>query len=52
MIMHIVVLIGGALVQFLGAPIYALLVLIALKMGIDLKSHFDEHKGLRMDRVH
>jgi len=52
MVMHIVVLIGGALVQFLGAPIYALLVLIALKIGIDLKSHFDEHKGLRTDRVH
>ena len=52
LIMHIVVLIGGALVQFLGAPIYALLVLIALKTGIDLKSHRDEHIGLRTDRVH
>ena len=47
MIMHIVVLIGGALVQFFGQPIFALLVLIALKTGVDLKSHRDEHKGLR-----
>ena len=52
MIMHIVVLIGGALVQFFGQPIFALLVLIALKIGIDLKSHRDEHAGLRTDRVY
>ncbi len=43
-IMHVVVLIGGFLVDMLGSPIYALLLLIALKILIDMAAHRKEHR--------
>ncbi len=43
-LMHIVVLVGGLLVQELGSPIYALLVLIGLKTAMDIGAHRLEHK--------
>jgi hypothetical protein len=45
-IMHITILIGGMLVQSLGSPIYALIVMIIAKIILDLKYHNKEHKGL------
>ena len=42
-IMHVVILIGGALAMLLGAPVIAVLFLIALKTVIDLLSHGAEH---------
>ena len=49
-IMHVVVLVGGLLVESLGSPIYALFVLIALKILIDGAAHKHEHrdKGVEM----
>lgn len=43
-IMHVVVLVGGILVQALGSPIYALLVLIVIKTVMDMTAHNREHR--------
>ncbi len=43
-ILHITILIGGFLVMALGSPVYALLILIFLKIFIDIQSHTKEHK--------
>lgn len=43
-VMHLVVLVGGLLVQSFGAPILAVILLIVLKTGIDLIAHNKEHK--------
>lgn len=42
-LMHIVILAGGVLTQMLGTPLAALLLLIAIKTGIDLIAHTKEH---------
>lgn len=42
--MHLAIVLGGALAQSWGAPLGALLVLVALKTLIDLFSHWLEHK--------
>ncbi len=43
-IMHITIIAGGFLVASLGAPVFALLVLIFLKIFIDIQAHLREHK--------
>jgi cytochrome c oxidase subunit IV len=42
-VMHVTIILGGILIQALGAPILALLVLVALKTGIDLAAHNRSH---------
>lgn len=42
-VLHLVVLLGGMLVEFLGAPIFALILLIVLKIAMDLAAHEREH---------
>lgn len=42
-IMHVVILIGGAMVQAFGAPIIALILLIVLKIIVDLTTHMVSH---------
>ena len=42
-VLHIVILFGGFLVELLGAPILALLLLVGLKTVIDLAAHRLEH---------
>lgn len=42
-VMHLVVLLGGFLVQSFGAPVMAVMMLIVLKTGIDLAAHKKEH---------
>ncbi|MEM9533362.1 MAG: DUF6498-containing protein [Pseudomonadota bacterium] len=44
-ILHITILVGGFLVDALGSPVWALLVLVAIKVGIDLKAHLRTHSG-------
>lgn len=44
-VMHIVIILGGALVQAFGAPILALILLVILKTGIDLVAHSLEHQS-------
>ena len=43
MVMHVVILVGGFLVQMLGSPVIALALLVVLKTGLDLAAHVREH---------
>lgn len=43
MVMHVVILVGGFLVQMLGSPVIALALLVVLKTGLDLVAHLREH---------
>ena len=43
MVMHIVILIGGGISQWLGSPLYALILLVGLKTAIDLRAHAASH---------
>ncbi len=43
-VLHIAVLLGGALTQALGSPFLLLLILIALKIGVDLVVHRRRHR--------
>lgn len=42
-VLHLVILFGGIAAQALGSPLWALLLLIVLKVGIDLAAHVREH---------
>jgi hypothetical protein len=42
-VLHLTILFGGFGVQALGAPVWALLLLVGLKTGIDLFAHLKEH---------
>lgn len=43
-ILHLTIILGGMLVMWLGAPVYALALLIALKVFIDIVTHYREHR--------
>lgn len=47
-VMHIVIIFGGALTLFLGEPLFALLLLIVLKTLMDIAAHSLEHGGKPM----
>jgi hypothetical protein len=42
-VLHVAILIGGFGAIALGSPLWALVVLLALKIGLDLKAHVREH---------
>jgi hypothetical protein len=42
-VLHIAIILGGFGAMVLGSPVWALVVLIALKIGLDLKAHVKEH---------
>ena len=42
-VLHLAILLGGIGTLALGSPLWALLVLLALKIGLDLKAHLKEH---------
>jgi hypothetical protein len=44
-VLHVTIILGGFLAMFLGSPLWALLVLIGLKIGLDLKAHLKEHSA-------
>lgn len=44
MVLHVVILLGGFLVQSLGSPVPALALLVVLKTGLDLGAHVREHR--------
>lgn len=46
MLLHVTILLGGFLVQLMGAPIVALVLLVVLKTGIDLRAHETERRKL------
>ena len=43
MVLHFAIIVGGAGTMALGSPLWALIVLLALKIGLDLKAHLKEH---------
>jgi hypothetical protein len=43
-ILHLTIILGAFVVAALGSPVFALLVLIMLKMFIDIQAHLREHK--------
>jgi hypothetical protein len=45
MVMHVTLIFGGMAIIALGQPIYALLLLVALKIAIDLYAHLREHRA-------
>ena len=42
-VLHLAIIFGGIGAMALGSPVWALLVLLALKIGLDLKAHVKEH---------
>lgn len=46
MVLHVTILLGGFAAKAMGAPLAALIVLIALKTGIDLRAHLAERTKL------
>ncbi len=44
-ILHLVIIGGGALVLALGEPLWALVLLVLLKIGVDVIAHRREHRG-------
>jgi hypothetical protein len=44
-VLHLVILAGGALVLALGEPVWALVLLVLLKIGVDLAAHRRAHRG-------
>lgn len=44
-VLHVAIIFGGIGAMALGSPLWALLVLLALKIGLDLKAHLKEHSA-------
>jgi hypothetical protein len=42
-VLHVAIILGGIASLALGSPLWALLVLLAMKVGLDLKAHLKEH---------
>lgn len=45
-VLTVVIVLGGGAVLLLGSPLPALLLLVALKIGLDLRAHVREHRKL------
>ena len=43
MVLHVAILVGGFAAQTLGSPVWALVLLLALKVALDLTAHVKEH---------
>ena len=43
-VLHVTIIAGGFLVTILNSPLVGLLLLVALKIGLDLRSHLREHR--------
>ncbi len=44
-VMHVSIIFGGWFILTLGAPVWALLLLVGLKTGVDVVAHRKEHRG-------
>ncbi|WP_146003543.1 DUF6498-containing protein [Kineobactrum sediminis] len=47
MVLHVTILVGGLAVMWLGQPLFALALLVLLKIGIDVTTHVAEHRRLQ-----
>jgi hypothetical protein len=45
-VLHVVIILGGLLVAVFHTPVVALVLLVALKIGMDLAGHLREHQGI------
>lgn len=45
-VLHVAIIFGGIAAMALGSPVWALLVLLALKIALDFKAHLKEHSAL------
>jgi hypothetical protein len=45
-VLHVVIIVGGAVAMSLGEPLYALVMLVLLKIVIDVAAHIREHRKL------
>jgi hypothetical protein len=43
-VLHFTILVGGFGAMALGSPVWALVVLIAVKVALDLRAHLREHR--------
>lgn len=43
-VLHITLILGGIIITALGSPVWALVLLIVLKINFDLKAHIKEHR--------
>ena len=43
-VLHVVIIFGALLIQLFHSPLWALLLLIGLKIGVDLRAHLKEHR--------
>ncbi len=46
-VLHVTIILGGFVVMFLGQPLLSLVLLVALKIGVDLQAHLREHAAPR-----
>jgi hypothetical protein len=46
-VLHVTIILGGLAAMALGSPVWALLLLLAMKTGIDLGAHLREHRALQ-----
>ena len=46
-VLHVAIILGGIAAMALGSPVWALLVLLALKIGLDWKAHLKEHSAAK-----
>ncbi len=44
-VLHLAILLGGAAAMALGSPLWALLVLLGVKIAVDLSAHLKEHRS-------
>jgi hypothetical protein len=44
-VLHLGIILGGMAVAALGSPVWALVVLLAMKIGLDWRAHLKEHSG-------
>jgi len=44
-VLHVAIILGGVGAMALGSPVWALVVLLAMKVGLDLKAHVKEHSA-------
>lgn len=49
-VLHLVIIAGGALVLALGEPAWALVLLVLLKIGVDIAAHRRQHRALATPR--
>jgi hypothetical protein len=50
-ILHLTIIFGGGLISFLGAPVFALILLVVLKIGIDVLAHLKQHARTKISTV-